>query len=172
MPDDVTREGDGLPILRGTGPFYYWNLGAYECDLTPEQEAEGRAGLWRGPGAMFAAARHGLIEPRGVHKSRQTAVGARPREQRPRRSRRSAPRAGPSSSEPEPPLVRPARAGLVGVLAERTETRRRVSDDGLRLIIVVRWLDRQVSPPRWRSKNRHVKLTPGEVEYYRERGRP
>jgi hypothetical protein len=58
--------------------------------------------------------------------------------------------------------VAPEQAG------ERTETRR-LSDDGRRLIIVTRWLDRQVSPPRWRSKNRHVKLTPGEVEYYRER---
>jgi hypothetical protein len=51
---------------------------------------------------------------------------------------------------------------------ERTTTRR-LSDDGQRLIIVERWLDWQVSPPRWRSKNRHVKLKPGEVEYYRQR---
>jgi len=50
--------------------------------------------------------------------------------------------------------------------AERTETRR-PSDDGTRIVIVTRWLDRQMSPPKWRSKNRSVKLKPNEVEYYR-----
>ena len=51
---------------------------------------------------------------------------------------------------------------------ERTITTR-LSDDGLRPITVERWLDRQMSPPRWRSKNRHRKLTPGDLEYYRQR---
>jgi hypothetical protein len=40
---------------------------------------------------------------------------------------------------------------------ERTRTER-ISDDGTHLIIVERWLDRQVSPPRWRSKNWRRKL--------------
>ena len=48
--------------------------------------------------------------------------------------------------------------------------RTRISDDGLRLITVERWLDRQVSPPRWRSKNWNRKLKPNDVEYYRQRG--
>lgn len=52
---------------------------------------------------------------------------------------------------------------------ERTR-RMRLSDDGRRLIIIEEWLDRQVEPPRWRSKNWHRKLTPGEIEYYRQRG--
>jgi hypothetical protein len=51
---------------------------------------------------------------------------------------------------------------------ERTKTTR-LSDDGTRLIIVERWLDQQMSPPRWRSKNWHRKLPPGDVEYYRQR---
>lgn len=51
---------------------------------------------------------------------------------------------------------------------ERIETRR-LSDDGRRIIIVTRWLDRQMSPPKWRSKNRHIKLTENELEYYRQR---
>jgi hypothetical protein len=51
---------------------------------------------------------------------------------------------------------------------ERTVTTR-LSDDGLRLIIVERWLDRQMSPPRWRSKNRHRKLSPGDLAYYRQK---
>ena len=50
---------------------------------------------------------------------------------------------------------------------ERIETTR-LSDDGRRLIIVTRWLDRQHAPPRWRSKNRHLKLKPNEIEYYRQ----
>jgi hypothetical protein len=53
---------------------------------------------------------------------------------------------------------------------ERSTTTR-LSDEGLRLIIVERWLDRQVLPPRWRSKNRHRKLSPAGVEYYRQRGK-
>jgi hypothetical protein len=48
-------------------------------------------------------------------------------------------------------------------------TTTRLSDDGRRPIIVERWLDRQVMPPRWRSKNRHIKLKPNEIEYYRQR---
>jgi hypothetical protein len=55
-----------------------------------------------------------------------------------------------------------------GGMSERTTTKR-LSDDGKRLIIVERWLDRQVMPARWRSKNRHIKLTPNEIEYYRQR---
>lgn len=51
---------------------------------------------------------------------------------------------------------------------ERTRTTRR-SDNGEYLIVVERWLDRQVSPPRWRSKNWRRKLTReltrGEREY-------
>jgi hypothetical protein len=52
--------------------------------------------------------------------------------------------------------------------SERTKTTH-LSNDGRRLIRVTRWLDRQVSPPRWRSKNDHVKLKPNEIEYYRQR---
>jgi hypothetical protein len=52
-------------------------------------------------------------------------------------------------------------------LEERTQTVR-LSDDGERLIIVERWLDRQMHPPRWRSKNWHRKLKATEVEYYRQ----
>jgi hypothetical protein len=52
---------------------------------------------------------------------------------------------------------------------ERIETRR-LSDDGTRIVIVTRWLDRQVLPPKWRSKNRTRKLTPGEIRYFQERG--
>lgn len=51
---------------------------------------------------------------------------------------------------------------------ERSTTTR-LSDDGLRLIIVERWLDRQVLPPPWRSKNRHRELPPADVGYYRQR---
>jgi hypothetical protein len=50
---------------------------------------------------------------------------------------------------------------------ERTQTTR-LSDDGNRLIVIERWLDRQVDPPRWRSKNWHRNLKPGEIEYYRQ----
>jgi hypothetical protein len=50
---------------------------------------------------------------------------------------------------------------------ERTKTTR-LSDDGERLIIVERWLDRQWEPPRWRSKNRHRNLKANEIEYYRQ----
>jgi hypothetical protein len=45
----------------------------------------------------------------------------------------------------------------------------RLSDDGEHLVIVERWLDRQVSPPKWRSKNRRRKLSAKEIEYYRQR---
>jgi hypothetical protein len=51
---------------------------------------------------------------------------------------------------------------------ERTRTTR-LSDDGRRLIVVERWLDQQVQPPRWRSKNWHRTLKPNEIEYYRQR---
>jgi hypothetical protein len=47
---------------------------------------------------------------------------------------------------------------------ERTRTER-ISDDGTRVIIVERWFDRQVSPPRWRSKNWHRKLSKADVLY-------
>jgi hypothetical protein len=50
---------------------------------------------------------------------------------------------------------------------KRIETRW-LSDDGKRIIIVTRWLDRQMSPQRWRSKNRHINLKPNEVDYYRQ----
>jgi len=50
---------------------------------------------------------------------------------------------------------------------ERTRTTR-LSDDGQRLITVERWLDRQVMPARWRSKNWNRKLKWNEVEYYRQ----
>ena len=53
--------------------------------------------------------------------------------------------------------------------AERIETRR-LSDDGRRIVIVTRWFDRQGTTPRWRSKNRTRKLTPGEVRYFQEQG--
>jgi hypothetical protein len=43
---------------------------------------------------------------------------------------------------------------------------KRLSEDGRRIVVIERWYDRQLAPPRWRSKNRHVKLTPGEVEYF------
>ena len=42
---------------------------------------------------------------------------------------------------------------------DRLETTR-VSDDGTRLITVTRWIDRQVSPPKWRSKNQSRPLPP------------
>jgi len=51
---------------------------------------------------------------------------------------------------------------------ERTETRK-FSKDGTRLVIVTRWLDRQVHPPKWRTKNRTQKLSAGEREYVRQR---
>jgi len=53
--------------------------------------------------------------------------------------------------------------------SERIETRR-LSDDGKRIVIVTRWLDRQGTKPRWRSKNRTRKLTAGEIRYFQERG--
>jgi hypothetical protein len=53
-------------------------------------------------------------------------------------------------------------------MSERTITSR-LSDDGQRLVIVERWLDRQVTPPRWRSKNRTQKLSASDLEYYRQR---
>jgi hypothetical protein len=43
-----------------------------------------------------------------------------------------------------------------------------LSDDGRRLITVEEWIDRQVSPPRYRSKNRHRKLKPNEIAYYEQ----
>jgi hypothetical protein len=54
---------------------------------------------------------------------------------------------------------------------ERTKTVR-VSDDGMREIVVERWLDRQMHPPRWRSKNYSRKLSAGklsagDIEYHR-----
>jgi hypothetical protein len=41
--------------------------------------------------------------------------------------------------------------------AERT-VERRLADDGEHWVIVERWLDRQVNPPVWRSKNRREKV--------------
>jgi hypothetical protein len=35
---------------------------------------------------------------------------------------------------------------------EERRTTTRLSNDGTRLIIVERWLDRQMSPPRWRVR--------------------
>jgi hypothetical protein len=49
------------------------------------------------------------------------------------------------------------------------ETITRLSEDGRHLVIIERWLDRQVSPPRWRSKNRRRKLTRGEILYFAEK---
>ena len=49
---------------------------------------------------------------------------------------------------------------------------RRFSDDGERVIIVTEWLYRQVDPPRWRTKNRHLRVKPltrGEIEYLQQR---
>jgi hypothetical protein len=51
---------------------------------------------------------------------------------------------------------------------ERVETRY-LNRDGTRIVVVTHWLDRQVSPPRWRSKNRTIKLKPGELEYFLQR---
>jgi hypothetical protein len=51
---------------------------------------------------------------------------------------------------------------------QRTRTSH-ISDDGRRLIIVERWLDQQVFPPRWRSKNWHRKLTSNEITYLESR---
>lgn len=50
---------------------------------------------------------------------------------------------------------------------ERTRTTR-VSDDRTHIVFVERWLDRQMHPPRWRSKNWTKKLQPNEVEYFRQ----
>jgi hypothetical protein len=50
---------------------------------------------------------------------------------------------------------------------ERTETKR-LSNDGRRIIIVERWLDRQVDPPRWRSKNWHRNLSSADIQYLRD----
>ena len=58
--------------------------------------------------------------------------------------------------------------GNSATLDERTRTRR-VSKDGTRMVVIERWLDRQVSPPRRRSKNYTIKLTPGEIRYFQER---
>jgi hypothetical protein len=51
---------------------------------------------------------------------------------------------------------------------ERTRTVR-VSDDGTREVVTERWLDRQLSPPRRRTKSYTRKLNGGEIEYYRQR---
>ena len=51
--------------------------------------------------------------------------------------------------------------------AERAITKR-LSKDGTRMVVITRWLDRQMSPPKWRSKNHHVKLRPSEIEYCRQ----
>jgi hypothetical protein len=51
---------------------------------------------------------------------------------------------------------------------ERT-TSKRLAADGRHLVVVEKWLDRQVSPPRRRSKNYRLKLNPNEIEYYRQR---
>ena len=67
-----------------------------------------------------------------------------------------------------PPDALPAEAGQEHFHRQSRTTQKRLSDDGKRLIIVERWLDQQVMPPRWRSKNRHVKLTPNEIVYYRQ----
>jgi hypothetical protein len=68
----------------------------------------------------------------------------------------------------------PSRAprGGEGDMNERTRTEY-VYPDGTYKVVVERWLDRQVDPPRWRSKNYRVKLkqpklTPGEIEYLRD----
>jgi hypothetical protein len=50
---------------------------------------------------------------------------------------------------------------------ERTQSRR-LSDDGRRIIVVERWLDRQTSPTRWRTRNWHRKLKANEVAYFAE----
>lgn len=47
-------------------------------------------------------------------------------------------------------------------------TSRYLNKDGTRIVTVERWLDRQMHPPKWRSKNRTRKLTPGEIEYFRQ----
>lgn len=51
---------------------------------------------------------------------------------------------------------------------DKREVITRLSDDGERLIIVERWLDQQIDPPRWRSKNWHRKLPAADVKYLRE----
>lgn len=53
-------------------------------------------------------------------------------------------------------------------MSKRTTTKR-LAADGRHLVVVEEWLDRQVSPPRWRSKNYRLKLSPNEIEYYRQR---
>ena len=44
---------------------------------------------------------------------------------------------------------------------------RRLSDDGQRWIVVERWLDTQVQPPKWRSRNRNYPLTKSEAPVLR-----
>ena len=46
---------------------------------------------------------------------------------------------------------------------------RRLSDDGQRWIVVERWLDTQVQPPKWRSRNSHYPLTKSELLYFAKR---
>jgi hypothetical protein len=53
--------------------------------------------------------------------------------------------------------------------SEERTVERRLSKDGTRWVIVERWLDRQLVPPRWRSKNRTVRLSRGERLYFEER---
>ncbi len=51
--------------------------------------------------------------------------------------------------------------------SERTRTTH-LADDGEHLVVVERWLDGQVRPPEWRSKNWRRKLNPTDIEYYRQ----
>ena len=46
---------------------------------------------------------------------------------------------------------------------------RRLSDDGQRWLVVERWLDTQVQPPKWRSRNSDYPLTKSELLYFAER---
>ena len=80
----------------------------------------------------------------------------------PRRHRPARPR--PRLRRP-PPLPAPEADRMTG--AERTVTAR-LGRHGDRLVIVERWLDRQCSPPRWRSKNRTLKLNRNEISDFRE----
>ena len=46
---------------------------------------------------------------------------------------------------------------------------RRLADDREHWVVLTRWLDRQVEPPRWRAKNERLRLTREELAYYAER---
>ena len=49
---------------------------------------------------------------------------------------------------------------------------RRLADDNQHWIVIERWLDWQVYPPRWRSKNYRLRLTNSETSgYWRRPGR-